>query len=163
METTRQSMTYGELPTREAFNAAFEAECPNGYRITLGRSDSDACEGFKLGDGKWSADELWSAIGEIVAAKGDPITVADDEEWENVFQVFYPGTDRPHVEIGPDEASLIEWANRFSTDEITSEHRAIECLNFASAYNSVGTDYTRQDARMDLVSSILGTLGFEWV
>lgn len=163
MNTTQQSMTYGILPTREAFDAAFEAECPNGYRITLGRSDSDACEGFKLGDGQWSADDLWSAIGEIVASKGDTIAVSEDEEYENVYQIYYPGTFRSNVEIGPDEGELIAWANRFSTDEITSEHRAIECLNFAAAYGESGTDQTYQDARMALVSSILGTLGFEWV
>ncbi len=87
------SLTYGVLPTRETFDAGFEVECPDGYRIVLGRSDSASCEGFRLGDGTWSADELWSAIQEIV-----------DSEVDEGY-----------------------------------------------------------DARMDLVSAIMGTLGFEWI
>ncbi len=160
------SMTYGQLPSRDAFDAAFDAECPMGYHIALGRSDSAACEGFQLGDGTWTADQLWQAITEIATADGDMITVDADSEYENVYQVFYPGTDRPYVEIGPDSTELIEWANKFGKESkplIETESRAIEALNYASAYGQPGTDWTRHDAAMDLVSSIMDTLGFEWV
>jgi hypothetical protein len=65
-----KSMTYGILPTREDFNAAFELECPAGYRISLGLSDSLACKGFLLGvDGLWPADGLWAGITQIVSSR----------------------------------------------------------------------------------------------
>lgn len=95
-----QSMTYGNLPTREQFDVAFDAECPGGFRIVLNPSDSRAVDGFKLGDGCLTADQLWSAITEIV--------------------------DRWRTDTG-DEAG----------------------------------EY--QDQRVDLVSSILYALGFEWI
>ncbi len=159
---TQTSMTYGTMPSRGEFDAAFDRECPNGkYNIRLGSSDSRAMDGFNLGDGEWSATELYDACAEINASAGDTITVSNDDEFENVFHVFY-GTDRPFVEIGPDVSELIEWANKFSGD-IVSESRAIECLNYASAYGQTGTDWTRFDAAMGLVSSVMETLGFEWV
>ncbi len=95
-----KSMTYGVMPSHEDFDAAFERECPNGYNITLGASDSKAVDGFKLGDGCWTADQLWDAVNEIVT----------------------------------------HWA----TDT-----------------NDEAGDL--QDTRVDLVSCILGTLGFEWI
>jgi hypothetical protein len=94
-----KSMTYGKLPGREEFDAAFERECPNGYSVSLNRLDSQSVGGFKLGDGKLSADELWEAIREIV-------TQFDNERDSN---------------------------------------------------------WLFEEIRMDLVSSILFTLGFEWV
>jgi len=161
---TRQSMTYGQLPTREEFDAAFEAEVTGSkYRIVLSDSDAESCEGFGLGDGEWTADQLWRAICEITNYTGDEITVSEDETWEDVYQVFYPGTDRPHIEIGPDELELIEWAQRFCEHHVTHVEIAREALNFASAYGEVGHDFTRQESAMDLVSSILDTLGFEWI
>lgn len=99
-----QTMTYGVLPSREAFNAAFEVECPAGYRLILCGADSGACEQFKLGTGVWSADELWDAITEIITTS----------------QAAPPDTDQ-------------------------------------SAY------YMRLDGAMDVVSAIMGTLGFEWI
>lgn len=160
---THQSLTYGQLPSREEFDAAFEREVPGNYRITLSHSDANACEGFNLGDGEWTADELWHAINQIVNFGGDAITVSEDSEWEDVYQVFYPGTDRAPVEIGPDESELIEWAQRFSEREVTRVDVAREALNFAAAYGEVGQDFTRRDTAMDLVSSILETLGVEWI
>jgi hypothetical protein len=161
---TRQAMTYGILPTREQFDAAFEHAVPgNRYRITLSRSDAEACEGFSLGDGEYPADQLWDAISEIVSFPGDAVTVSEDETWEDVYQVFYPGTDRAPVEIGPDETELIEWAQRFCQHHVTHVQIAREALSFAAAYGEVGRDYSRQETAMDLVSSILDTLGFEWI
>lgn len=94
-----KSMTYGELPTREEFNAAFSEWCETGkYSIVMGRSDSAACEDFKLGDGDWSDDALWTAITEIVA------------------------------------------------DFNAKEH-----------------EDPSAEMRMDIVSAIMGTLGFEWI
>jgi len=155
--------TYGTLPTRTEFDIAFNAVCPNGYRIHLGFTDSRATDGFMLGDGTFTSDQLWAAIEEIINFEGDEITVSDDDEWENVYQVFYPGTDRPFVEIGPDSESLIEWANKFSEGEITSVERATQALNFDSAYGSPGKCFARHDDAMSLVSSIMETLGFEWI
>jgi hypothetical protein len=43
------------------------------------------------------------------------------------------------------------------------QHRGVECLNFAAAYGSIGTDWTRHEAAMDVVAGILATLGFEWI
>jgi hypothetical protein len=158
-----QSLTYGQLPSREEFDAAFEREVHGSYRITLSRSDSDACEGFDIGDGEWTAEQLWRAINQIVDFPGDEITVSEDDEWEDVYQVFYPGTDRAPVEIGPDESELIEWAQQFCEHHVTHVEIARQALNYAAAYGEVGHDFTRRDAAMDLVSSILDTLGFEWI
>ena len=92
-----RSMTWGQLPSYEEFVAAFYEMCPpKGYGITLGPSDSRACDGLILGDGTWSASKLWLAIEEIV---------------------HHPDQERMEAENGP----------------------------------------------MDLVSAILGTLGFEWI
>jgi hypothetical protein len=161
---THMSLTYGQLPSQAEYEAAFEREVPGGkYRIALGHCDAQACEGFALGDGEWSADALWRAISEIFAHPGDEITVSEDSEWEDVYQVFYPGTDRAPVEIGPSADELIEWAQKFCAHHITHVETAREALNFASAYGEVGRDLTRRDAAMDLVSAILDTLGFEWI
>src|ERR1039458_7602776 len=157
-----QNLTYGQLPSREEFDSAFDREVQGKYRITLSQSDAKACEGFNLGDGEWSAEELWHAINLVVDFPGDEITASEDDESENVYQIFYPGTDRAPVEIGPDEPELIEWAKRFCEHHITHVEIAREALNFAAAYGGVGHDFTRRDAAMDLVSSILETLGFEW-
>jgi hypothetical protein len=66
-----KSMTWGTLPPKEEFDAAFAAECPYGYHIVMGRSDGESCNGLKLGDGTWDADELWEAITEAVEHYGD--------------------------------------------------------------------------------------------
>ena len=158
-----QNLTYGQLPSREEFDSAFDREVQGKYRITLSQSDAKACEGFNLGDGEWSAEELWHAVNQVVDFAGDAITVSEDDEWEDVYQVFYPGTDRARVEIGPDESELIEWAQRFCEHHITHVEIAREALNFAAVYGEVGRDFSRREAAMDLVSSILETLGFEWI
>lgn len=62
-----QSMTYGTLPTREEFDAAFERECPKGFNVMLGATDSEACDGFNFGDGTYTADELWDVITRVIA------------------------------------------------------------------------------------------------
>jgi hypothetical protein len=154
---TRQSMTYGQLPSREDFDAAFDREVEGKYRITLSQSDARACDGFNLGDGEWTADELCRAICQIVNYPGDEITVSEDEEWEDVYHVLYPG------KIGPDESELIEWAQRFCEHHVTHVQVAREALNFAAAYGEVGHDFSKRESAMDLVSSILDTLGFEWI
>jgi hypothetical protein len=160
----RQTLTYGQLPSREQFDSAFEREVHGRvYRITLSHTDAETCDGFILGDGEWSADELWKAINQIVEFPGDAITVSEDDEWEDVYRVFYPGTDRAFVEIGPDESDLIEWAQRFCEHPVTHVQIAREALAFAAAYGEVGRDFTRHDAATDLVSCILDTLGFEWI
>ena len=160
----RQSMTYGQLPSREKFDAAFDSEVPTGkYRITLSHSDARACDGFNLGDGEWKADQLWGAIRQIVDFPKDEITVFEDDTWEDIYQIFYPGTDRAPIEIGPDESDLIEWAQKFCQHHVTHVEIARQALNFAAAYGEMGHDFSRHEAAMDLVSSILDTLGFEWI
>lgn len=62
-----KSMTYGTMPTFEEFEAAFDEKCVGfGYHVTLGRTDSVAVEGYKLGDGYWKAQELYDACKQIV-------------------------------------------------------------------------------------------------
>lgn len=160
------SLTYGQLPAREAFDTAF-AEHVDGtrYRVRLGYYDARACDGFRLGNGSFTADELWDAITQIVNAEPDPIIASDDEFDEDVYQIYYPGADRPLVEIGPDTIDLVEWARKFSNDDIPEmpRERALEILNFATAYSSRGKCTDRKDHALDLVSGILGTLGFEWI
>ena len=122
-DTLRQSMTYGTLPTFEAFEAAFEAECPRGtYEITLGSSDSRAVDGFKLGDGEWTARGLFDACQEILSAENEPVSHAD-------------------------------------TCDVTSAD-----LEYAQSCPVCGQDvvYT-VDGAINLVASIMDTLGFEWI
>jgi hypothetical protein len=107
MDTTMISFTYGVLPTREQFDTAFERECPNGYRIQLNSSDSRAVDGYRLGDGTYTASELWDCILEIVIAS------------------------------------------------IGMRYRFIVVCDKNVAW--------RKDAAMDIVSSVLYTLGFEWI
>ncbi len=167
---TMTSMTYGVMPSREEWGARWDAMDAAGelrgglYHIQLGRSDGDAVEGYRLGDGAWNCTGLFDAVSEIVAdTQGDAIRVSEDEEWEDVYQVFFPG-DLPYVEIGPDEGELIAWATKFAEDrDIPNVQRARECLNFSAAYGRTGKCYERHDAAMDLVSSIMETMGFEWL
>lgn len=71
------SMTYGDLPTREAFDAAWEAEGLDSYRVRLNSRDSDAldwaCPEFAVA-GPWEADELWEILTGLTACweSGDP-------------------------------------------------------------------------------------------
>ena len=80
-----------------------------------------------------------------------------------MYHVFYPGTDRPPVEIGPDESALIEWAQKFADHHVAHVEIARQVLSFAAAYGQVGCDFSRWESAMDPVASILDTLGFEWV
>lgn len=74
-------MTYGTLPTYEEFEAAFDDQCPRGtYNIMLGSSDAQACENFKLGDGRWTCRALYEACQEIVEAS--QVAPASDEQSE---------------------------------------------------------------------------------
>lgn len=95
-----QSMTYGVMPTSEQFQEAFDRECPSGtFSIRMNGRDAGVTANFLIGDGDWTALQLWEAINEI-----------------------------SHYQPGADEAAKY-----------------------------------RHDAAMNLVSSILDILGFEWV
>jgi len=63
-----RSMTYGTLPSIEAFEKAFDAELGEDerYRIRLSRSDSKAADGTSIGDGEYTADELYRGLEELV-------------------------------------------------------------------------------------------------
>ena len=74
------AMTYGTLPTRAEFDEAFERECPDGYHMQLGETDSRAVDGFRLGDGTLTADQLWAGVTEIVAYL--PAGMSDDDPAE---------------------------------------------------------------------------------
>lgn len=69
-----QSMTYGTLPSFEKFEAAFDRvmkeDGSSRYRIRLGRSDSRAAEGTSIGDGEYTARELYKGVKELIQ-KGD--------------------------------------------------------------------------------------------
>ena len=69
-----QSMTYGTLPSFEKFEAAFDRvmkeDGSSRYRIHLGRSDSRAAEGTSIGDGEYTARELYKGVKELIQ-KGD--------------------------------------------------------------------------------------------
>ena len=54
--STRQSMTYGVMPSRSAFETAFERECPNGT-FSVG---NDKMHGNRT----FTESELWTAVSE---------------------------------------------------------------------------------------------------
>lgn len=65
-------MTYGTMPSWEAFDAAFDRELgANKYDISLGREDSAAADGTSIGDGEYSARELYKGLKELVATGRD--------------------------------------------------------------------------------------------
>jgi len=62
----RTSLTYGILPEWPTFFEAFIRNVKGLYRIRLNSSSSRAVDKYKLGDGDYTAQELWEAIQEIV-------------------------------------------------------------------------------------------------
>jgi len=71
------SMTYGELPTRQEFEAAWEAEDLDCYRVRLNSRDSDILDWAGVGVdpcGDWDPDETWAALTALTACwdSGDP-------------------------------------------------------------------------------------------
>lgn len=71
---------FEELVTgREEFTAAFGSSGSRGYKIQCGRTDSDALEGYALGDGVWEEQELWDGCVEIIDAASGLETWKDRE------------------------------------------------------------------------------------
>jgi len=66
------ALTYGVLPSRDAFVAAFNRTLGAGerYAIKLNRSDARAADGTTIGTDSYMATELYKGVGELVA-KGD--------------------------------------------------------------------------------------------
>lgn len=61
------SMTWGKLPSFATFERHFDEELPRGsYNIRLGRSDSKAAQGTSIGDGEYTARELYRGLQELV-------------------------------------------------------------------------------------------------
>jgi len=73
----RRRLTYGRLPSREEFDAAFEEEAPAGYRVRLSSRDYDALEWAGLYHyaprDRWDEDETWEILNALVAtwSRGD--------------------------------------------------------------------------------------------
>lgn len=74
------SLTFGVLPPRETFDAAFEMECrkTKGFGVDLNSSDSDLLEWAGVCGvpytGLWDADDTWGVITRLTAQweSGDP-------------------------------------------------------------------------------------------
>lgn len=78
----RTTLTYGVLPSFDVFEKHFDCEVPDGrFRIRLGRSDARAADGTSIGDGEYSAKELYKGLKELVA-KNDAGAEGDSVEWE---------------------------------------------------------------------------------
>jgi hypothetical protein len=61
------SLTYGKMPSKDAFEKAFERRVADGvYTISLSRSDARAADGTSIGDGVYDADELYDGVKELV-------------------------------------------------------------------------------------------------
>jgi hypothetical protein len=74
--TTLTTMTYGVLPSRALFDAAFMQECPDGYRVRLGAHDSRtlARTGCAVdSNGGWADFQMWQVLTALVSLweKGD--------------------------------------------------------------------------------------------
>lgn len=114
-EPRRMSRTWGELPTRDEFQSLWDARDDAGelrgglYRITLSRSDSEAVERYGMGEGSYTAQELYRSLLEVVN---------DPEPWDLV--------------------------------DVPEDRTTYRC-------------YERHEQAMNLVSSILETLGMEWI
>lgn len=86
------SMTYGQLPSREAFDAAFDRECPGGaYRITN-------CK--RVGNATFTASELWSELNDAV---NESNAETCEGEWAD--------DSRSYDEIQADEEAAGDWAS----------------------------------------------------
>jgi hypothetical protein len=83
----RVSSTYGVMPSKEKFEEHFDktlASDGNGrstYNISLGRSDSRALDGFRLGDGEYTSDQLYKAVSEVHHAWSN---ATDDDDTEKL-------------------------------------------------------------------------------
>lgn len=56
----RKTMTFGHFPSHEEFEQAFDAECPNGFRLEHGSP------GNAMAAGTYSCNELWEELHEMV-------------------------------------------------------------------------------------------------
>lgn len=85
----RKSLTYGVLPSREEFDAAFDEEVPGGsFEIMSGELMGSR---LPVPDGGYSADELWDVLEGIVGS---------DTLWDGVDQ-----------EPGPEDEAGLQFAS----------------------------------------------------
>lgn len=69
---SQSTMTYGTMPSREAFMVHFSHEVDGpSYSIRLSRTDSAAAEGTIIGDGDYDAEELYKGVKQLVAKLND--------------------------------------------------------------------------------------------
>lgn len=62
------NLNYGTLPEYDEFSDRFDAVVDMSYHIRLSRLDSLACEDFRLGDGAWKCNVLYTALQEVITA-----------------------------------------------------------------------------------------------
>lgn len=68
------TLTFGTLPDDNVILAAFEARCPDGYSVVLGRSDARIFDQAGVTAdtiGTWHGPELVSVLGQLTAAFED--------------------------------------------------------------------------------------------
>lgn len=66
-------MTYGQMPTREEFDAAFEEICPDGY-FKFGNDPI-------YGDSWVTASDLWAKMNSIMESAIAPDEDAEQVDW----------------------------------------------------------------------------------
>lgn len=92
MPQTLITMNFGTLPTFAEFEEAFDREVPSGeYRITMGRSDADAFEGFRLGTDSYRCSELWAGIVEVAEYVGRDYPEDEDTARDDTMMSFVSG------------------------------------------------------------------------
>lgn len=72
-----KSMTYGILPSRVEFEAAFETQCADGYAVRLNGRDADILDWVGTvsdSHGTWDVDEAWETLALLTNCfnEGDP-------------------------------------------------------------------------------------------
>ncbi len=78
-----KTMNYGEMPSREEFNAAFERECPDGtYVISHGTESRDR---HRPDAGTHTASSLWA---ELERLHNCGWSDADDSPWSWIADIL---------------------------------------------------------------------------
>ena len=129
----RQSMSFGEMPTREAFDLAFSEECPDGYEITIPPGNDDLMvitAGMDLAESRGVEMPEWRGIDETGA----------------------------HLPLGFRDAVT------FNAAQLWALVKALyELGDGAEIMGCDGEPLAEDQYPDDMASSIMDTLGFEWI